>query len=332
MRNELLSVIVPIYNVEQYLRECVESILASDYKNLEIILVDDGSPDNCGQICEEYKQKDDRIKVVYKENGGLISARKAGIEVATGYYITFVDGDDKIYPDYYQKAFDVMEELPDAMVLAISKELEKGKSELWKSRFASGFYNEKDDIKQIAAGVLHSADGKYNTLHSLCSMFVKTDIYKEILELVDNRVTVYEDAIFSLCCLSKTNSIRILNENAGYFYRNTEGSMIKGRCRDNFPARLIYADNLIRLKSVFPEIINDEIIATDLFRVGVKQMSDYRNGTMYNNKKEYRALLKELTFGDNPISESFRKYPVHRCNLKLSRRLYVYLMRFGIYI
>ena len=130
MRNELLSVIVPIYNVEQYLRECVESILASDYKNLEIILVDDGSSDNCGQICEEYKQKDDRIKVVHKENGGLISARKAGIEVATGYYITFVDGDDKIYPDYYQKAFDVMEELPDAMVLAISKELEKGKSEL----------------------------------------------------------------------------------------------------------------------------------------------------------------------------------------------------------
>lgn len=332
MRNELLSVIVPIYNVEKYLRECIESILVSEYKNLEIILIDDGSPDNCGQICEEYKQKDNRIKVVHKENGGLISARKAGIEVATGYYITFVDGDDKIYPDYYQKAFDEMEELPDAMVLAISKELENDKVELWKSRIASGFYNEKEDIKKIASGVLLSKDGKYNTLHSLCSMFVKTSIYKEILDLVDNNVTVYEDAIFSLCCLSKTNSVRILNENAGYFYRNTEGSMIKGRCRDNFPARQIYAGNLIRLKPIFPDIINDDIIATDLFRVGVKQMSDYRNGSMYNNKKEYKALLKELTFGDNPISESFRKYPVHRCKLKFSRKYHIYLMRKGIFV
>ncbi|MGN0414937.1 MAG: glycosyltransferase family 2 protein [Agathobacter sp.] len=92
----LISVIVPIYNVEKYLKECVDSILNQTYKNLEIILVDDGSPDDCGRICEEYAKKDGRIKVIHKENGGLSSARNAGLDICTGEYISFIDSDDYI--------------------------------------------------------------------------------------------------------------------------------------------------------------------------------------------------------------------------------------------
>jgi len=333
MKNELLSVIVPIYNVEQYITECIESLINSEYRNLEIILVDDGSPDNCGQICDDYQKKDNRIKVIHKENGGLISARKAGIEVANGYYVTFVDGDDKIFPYYYQKAFEAMEELPDAMILAATKDLGNEKTEIWHSRFSSGYYDDDNKkLRMIATGVLLGSDGKYRTLHSLCTMLVKTDIYREIVDLVDNKVTIYEDAIFSLCCLSKAKSIRIQNENDGYFYRNTEGSMLKGREKDIFPARKIYANNLINLKDEIPHIIDDEIIRTDLFRVAIKQMADYRNGTMYKNRSEYKSLLKELTIGDNPISESFRNYPLKKCNMKITRRLHVYLMRIGIFV
>ena len=91
---ELISVIVPVYKVEKYLRECVDSILAQTYTNLEIILVDDGSPDNCGKICDEYAQNDSRIKVIHQENGGLSAARNAGLDIATGKYIGFVDSDD----------------------------------------------------------------------------------------------------------------------------------------------------------------------------------------------------------------------------------------------
>lgn len=92
--NLKISVIVPIYNVEPYLKQCVDSILAQSYKNLEVILVDDGSPDNCPQICDAYVSKDTRIKVVHKKNGGLSSARNAGLDIATGEYIVFVDSDD----------------------------------------------------------------------------------------------------------------------------------------------------------------------------------------------------------------------------------------------
>lgn len=92
----LVSVIVPIYNVEQYLRECIDSIIRQTYKNLEIILVDDGSPDNCGKIAETYAEKDNRIKVLHKENGGLSDARNVGITEAKGEYISLIDSDDYI--------------------------------------------------------------------------------------------------------------------------------------------------------------------------------------------------------------------------------------------
>lgn len=94
MEQPIISVIVPVYNVERYLKRCVDSILAQTYKNLEVILVDDGSTDNCGIICDEYKDKDNRVIVMHKENGGLSSARNYGCKAAAGKWIMFVDGDE----------------------------------------------------------------------------------------------------------------------------------------------------------------------------------------------------------------------------------------------
>lgn len=99
----LISIIIPIYNVELYIHRCIKSVLVQTYTNLEIILVNDGSPDNCGRICDEYAQKDERIRVIHKKNGGLSNARNAGIAVAKGEYIGFVDSDDYIEPSMYEK-------------------------------------------------------------------------------------------------------------------------------------------------------------------------------------------------------------------------------------
>lgn len=99
---EKISVIVPVYKVENYLKRCVDSIINQSYKNLEIILVDDGSPDKCPAICDGYAEKDPRIKVIHKKNGGLSSARNAGLDIATGDYIGFVDSDDMIHRDFYK--------------------------------------------------------------------------------------------------------------------------------------------------------------------------------------------------------------------------------------
>lgn len=104
--SDLISVIIPIYNVEKYLLRCINSILKQTYTNLEIILVDDGSPDNCGNICDNLKKRDKRIVVIHKKNGGLSSARNAGLNIANGEYVVFIDSDDWIENDYIKKLYE----------------------------------------------------------------------------------------------------------------------------------------------------------------------------------------------------------------------------------
>ena len=107
----MISVIVPIYKVEAYLDRCVQSIVNQTYRNLEIILVDDGSPDNCGAMCDTWAKKDERIKVIHKQNGGLSDARNAGMASANGAYIGFIDSDDYIAPEMYQLLMERMADL-----------------------------------------------------------------------------------------------------------------------------------------------------------------------------------------------------------------------------
>ena len=97
--NDLVSLIIPVYRVEKYLSRCLDSVLNQDYSNIEIILVDDGSPDSSPLICDEYAQRDPRISVIHKKNGGQSSARNAGLKVAKGHYVNFLDSDDWIAPD-----------------------------------------------------------------------------------------------------------------------------------------------------------------------------------------------------------------------------------------
>ncbi|MFZ3577233.1 glycosyltransferase family 2 protein, partial [Virgibacillus sp. DJP39] len=110
-----LSIIVPVYKVEQYLAKCIDSILNQTYKDFELILVNDGSPDNCSDICDSYMKKDNRIKVIHKANGGLSSARNAGIQIARGEYIGFVDSDDfihrRMYEVLYKNAFKYLSDI-----------------------------------------------------------------------------------------------------------------------------------------------------------------------------------------------------------------------------
>ena len=104
----MISVIVPVYNAEKYLDKCVESIVNQTYKDLEIILVDDGSPDNCPAMCDEWAKKDGRIKVIHKSNGGVSSARNVGLDSFSGEYVTFIDSDDYIESSMFHRIFEAI--------------------------------------------------------------------------------------------------------------------------------------------------------------------------------------------------------------------------------
>ena len=117
-----ISVVIPIYNVEKYLATCIESVLKQTYCNMEIILVDDGSTDLCGKICDKYAELDNRVRVIHKMNGGLSSARNAGIKIATGNYITFIDSDDYVSEVYMEQLIYGMQEGIDIVVCDMSEE------------------------------------------------------------------------------------------------------------------------------------------------------------------------------------------------------------------
>lgn len=106
--SKLISIIVPVYKVEKYLDECIQSMISQTYQNLEIILVDDGSPDDCGKICDKYAAQDARIKVIHKENAGVARARNSGLDIATGELISFIDSDDYVTTDAYERLYRVM--------------------------------------------------------------------------------------------------------------------------------------------------------------------------------------------------------------------------------
>lgn len=148
----LISVIVPIYNVEQYLCRCVECLTAQTYKNLEIILVDDGSPDNCPQLCDAYAKKDSRIKVIHKKNGGLSDARNAGMTIATGEYISFIDSDDYVSNDFIETLYNtLLSENSDIVECSVVKFYEDGHFDEYKDDLNITSYNTEESLSKLIA-------------------------------------------------------------------------------------------------------------------------------------------------------------------------------------
>lgn len=169
----LISIIVPVYNVENYLRKCLDSIVNQTYKNLEIILIDDGSDDNSDKICDEYATKDNRIVVIHKINGGLSDARNAGLEIAKGEYIGFVDSDDYISEDMYEFLYNLaIENDLDVAMCASCNVYEDGKVKRPKV-FETLFFDKKEKI--IENLFLNKADG---LSISVCNKLFKKYVLK----------------------------------------------------------------------------------------------------------------------------------------------------------
>lgn len=152
-----LSIIVPVYKVEQYIYKCVDSILNQTFTDFELILVDDGSPDNCGKICDEYAKQDNRVRVIHKKNGGLSDARNAGIDIANGEIIGFVDSDDYIDCHMYQEMLDYMEKMALDIVCADTYQV-KGTQTKFKPRYSENkLFDKEQAICEILNGNLDNA-------------------------------------------------------------------------------------------------------------------------------------------------------------------------------
>lgn len=254
----LLSVIVPVYNAEQYLSKCVESIINQSYKLLEIILVDDGSTDNCPQICDEYARKDTRIRVVHKKNEGLVRARKTALNMAQGDYIVFVDDDDWIEPDMFLK---FLEELiaSDADFVDSGYFLdEDGISHIGR-QLKRELYELDENTKHEAFLALLSLDSSLNMSHQVWSRIFKAEIIKECYRKVPDVLQHGEDAVAIAYCISKSRKMLQVEQ---LFYHHTywENSMAHFKSvsyiRKMFESLLVYGriilenDRLMRQEDI----------------------------------------------------------------------------------
>lgn len=222
----IFSFVVPIYKTEPFLRQCIDSLLAQSFPDFEIVLVDDGSPDDCPKICDEYAKKFDKIRVIHKENGGLVSARKAGALAATGAYIVPVDSDDFLTETYLQAFADaVQSNHPDIVIGGFSSYFKERTSIPRLQVLPCGYYGKQEMQREIYGRML-STDPffTFGISPNACSKCIRREIVLQNQKNIPDGITMGEDASLSYACLLDAESIEIIPE-VGYMYRQNENSM-----------------------------------------------------------------------------------------------------------
>lgn len=222
----LISVIVPIYNIDRYLGTCIESLIKQTYKNLEIILVDDGSPDRCPEICDLYAKKDSRIKVIHKVNGGLVSARKAGLEASKGTYVGYVDGDDWVGPGFYKELCDMIVEADaDLVIGGQSRDIFNTNSHII-SNIPAGRY-EGERLKELQKNMLSYGEFfRIGITTYVWNKLFKRELLLTYQDAVNNSITIGEDAAVVYPYIMACKKVCVI-DNCEYHYRQREDSMLK---------------------------------------------------------------------------------------------------------
>lgn len=223
----MISVIVPIYNIETYLPQCIESLLCQTFWDLEIILVDDGSTDGCAGICEEYSRRDSRIVVIHKENGGLVSARKAGLKAAKGAYIGYVDGDDWAEPDMYGRMYARMtEQKADVVMCGRYEDTGNARREVFHG-IPEGRYGKEALMEDVYPRMIAGeAFFEWGLFPGVWDKLFRRECLERFQYEVDERIVMGEDAACTYPCLLNVDSIYIMHE-CLYHYRQTTSSMVR---------------------------------------------------------------------------------------------------------
>ena len=280
MNKDLISIVVPIYKVEKYLKKSIDSIINQTYKNLEIILVDDGSPDNCGKICDEYKEKDSRIKVIHKKNGGLSDARNAGIDIAIGEYIAFVDPDDYIAENYVQELYNLCIE---NNTLLSECNFEKFNSE------------DKIEIEQNKTKNIYTGREMAERLYSkdlIRTIVVWNKLYK--MEIFKNlrfpKGKINEDEFVNYKIFYNLDKVAITNEKL-YYYRYAPDSIMNRKFNEK---RLDLIDALEERIKFYKERKEKELYKLTL-KCYIEHLDEYYRLCRRDiaDKKYYKLILKK---------------------------------------
>ena len=330
----LISIIIPIYNVESYLDRCVQSVLKQTLKDIEIILVDDGSPDNCPAMCDEYAKQDKRIKVIHKKNAGLGYARNSGLDIATGRYIAFLDSDDfvdsRMYQILYKTAY---QDNLDTCYCGFIRYNVKGKNEKKTEVETYMRFRGEAEIKSFLLDMVgpepsYHSDVKY----MMCvwkAIYSKELIDAHKIRFCSERQLVSEDIIFHLDYLPYARNIGFIPNHLYYYCINGVTTLSNTYSRAKFEKNKLFLEEVKkRLTSLFPvnKFINRYYRLCFLYlRTSIsKELKSFSQKTL----REKRECIKEL-INDPLFKEMLSKYPYTK--LPLKHQTIFFLMKYKYY-
>lgn len=296
-KESLISIIVPVYKVEPYIHRCVDSILKQTYKNLEIILVDDGSPDDCGKICDEFAKKDLRVKVVHKENGGLSSARNAGLDIAQGEYISFIDSDDYIVENFIENLYKLC---MDNNVEIAECDFEKFEDDIEK----------KNNIEEVVN--IYSSDEMQKRLYDeayVRTIVVWNKLYKKNIysDLRFPLGRIHEDEYTTYKAFYKCNTNIAVTNLKLYYYRTHSGSIMGQKFN---PKRLDALEGLRERKEFYKNLKEQDLYLKTLInydgmlkkfyyitKENINESEIYLRDILYKAKENYNEIknMKEIS-------------------------------------
>lgn len=293
MTRPKISVIVPVYKVEFYLRRCVDSILAQTLTDFELILVDDGSPDNSGAICDEYVLKEARVRVIHKENGGVSSARNAGIEEARGEWLCFVDSDDAVDNDYLCKMYCGIEECGNkCLVMTGYKCVDQNENVISEQSFM------QNETTNDIVSAIDKAEN-FNIINSpVCKLFNTSIVYAKRLRF-DQTISYGEDHLFVLDYIKYVDRVRLLKGVYYIYYQTGKESLTSSK--SNTIKFVVYVEHL---KEKYREL-------SDILKS--KQFDELKDNRLYEHI--VRALQFYLTSGEKGKRPVFEK--LYAINKKL---------------
>ncbi len=306
----MISVIVPVYKVEKYLDRCVDSIVGQTYKNLEIILVDDGSPDSCPSMCDEWAKKDSRIKVIHKQNGGPSDARNAGMKVANGEYIGFVDSDDYISSDMYERLLDSIEKTDSDISCCGAKMVWEDGRERLLTPDGEHILDNLQAVKSIICeDVLKQV--VWNRLY-------KTELVSDIMFPVGK---YHEDVFWNYKAISRAKKVSALSAPC-YFYTQREGSIMSaGYSEKRMDAVSAYEERSDFMAENYPSLLplaRSKQIGCYLHHYQLLTLSDYER------KNE---LLKDLFERAKKADKEWQKCTYTPLKQKMWYRLFLIFPR-----
>lgn len=272
MKEVLISIIIPVYNVEQYLKRCIESVLHQTYKNIEILLIDDGAKDSCPAICDEYASKDKRIQVVHKENGGLSSARNTGIEIARGDFLMFVDSDDYIAKDTCECVIKSIADNVDIVAFRFTRVYDEEKQ--------NGAYTETDEISKVSGKELYR---KYidrtGFTHMVCDKAFRRRLF------IDNRFIpgrLAEDLSIAYRLFGQARAVVVVDRVLYYYYVRKTGIMGSASLK------------------LFLDVYQGEVEAYEYGRTNFPELSRENNSRFLN--QSMKAYLKVTNIHGETVS------------------------------